>query len=99
MWRGGKFILAAILAGILVLGCTIGAVFARGIPGGKHGQEGQHTASLAEVEAILNSDEYDYNIELEDLENAFEQSRANLRTELSGHAHGHPPTWIWSGGS
>ena len=39
MWRGGKFILAAILAGTLVLGSTTGALFARGMPDGKHGQQ------------------------------------------------------------
>ena len=70
MWKSKKFILIALLAVIVLVGSTVGVVFAQT----GNGDESQPKALLGRVAEILDIDQ-------QKLEDAFTQARSEMRDE------------------
>jgi len=88
MWKTKKFILAAVLAIIVLVGSTAGVVFARTGSGGpagvvltqtENGDESQSNALLDRVCEILQDE--GINITPEQLKDAFADARSQMRDE------------------
>ncbi len=70
MWKSKKFILIALLAVIVLVGSTVGVVFAQT----ENGDESQPKTLLGRVAEILDIDQ-------QKLEDAFAQARSEMRDE------------------
>ena len=70
MWKSPKFILAAVLVAVMLIGGTAGVALAQGEDEG----QGRRGALMARVAEILNIDQ-------QELEDAFKQAQSELREE------------------